>query len=1238
MDIDPDLDNSLRELEYAIRSLGLSVLKINENLISTTSVNKNNASAMANNTGAKNNDGAGKTRYQQILEEENQKNSKLKDSIEKTFGHSVDMLAGFGSALLNTQSGFQKYSNTLENLGKGAVELGSNFGILGKSVGIFVSAFGKLAPQILKLNDNTIGIRDSFAKAGGVIPETTERLGELAKEAKFSLDNIKTLSDKMTEYSSSMISLGTTAGEGALKFMKIVNVEDSVRRQFGRLGVSQDQLLNLQSLYLESQKITGARLLNENKTTEEIQRESLAYAKTLIMLSTLTGTSADELQKEINAVKLEYEEQAQQVAETRQIARLRKEGKDKEADQLEKERNNRLAMIESYTALYDREAAMQMARTYRTGIIDGKNAGLAMLPVEGGITGVMQRVKESDDIVKTLASEARGLDIAMSEQAVIFKDSMQLDPDLMQGVGLFSGAVEKLNRRPDEDIESAIVGALKTMEETMEEGADPQADRYENVRAFERNSKALWQSLLEFIDPMRNFTKIVTTVLGVAAAALTGLVAIKIGKGIVGGLFGGLFDRGASSMNPNHIVLSGMPGLGGGSAAFAGSAADPTGLGLRKADLVDKHGKTLGGAALDARLRKIAEERTPKTTSFALKQAGRNAKAILKGAAALAGAIAIVGAGIAGATWIIGKAIPTFAEGVKKFNEVDGKNLKNVGIGMAGLGAGLYTLVTSQIIGFFTNITSVFGAKSPIESAVDKLKEFAKIDIDADKIERNGKAALIFAKALAKMPATTVTMSGMLAGFFSGPPMPYAEFEKFSKFEVDEANTEKNSKAFISFSKAIASFGGYGTLGSLGAIATALADSVLQHYKIDPPEERLKAFSDLDINPELVGQNALAFKDFAEGMRTYKSPPGILSTISSLIGTKINSIFGPDGPIEAFVQFSKDTKDIGTNAAANARAFFNFARALGMLSRSSGSSGVVSGFFSYIRARGDASDPTLTTPSSTGGSVSSEVDISTAKGEWRKDQAFVKEVERVSSKYGFSPGALIGLMQSESGINPQARNPNGGATGLIQFMPATARSLGTTTDTLYKMTRAQQMAYVDKFFAPYASGLKGASAGKLYAYVFLPGRAGRQSGILTENPEKYYTHNSGLDMNRDGRISISDLDQRVAKKAKEAKVGGLFTGPTSGYPMELHGTELIVPVDSNSILMKLATEATSGKPEGVTDLEKIINPTKQTVSKSSRKNMIDLSRIESISSVLDRIVDVIDSTDDIDQKILRYAD
>lgn len=143
------------------------------------------------------------------------------------------------------------------------------------------------------------------------------------------------------------------------------------------------------------------------------------------------------------------------------------------------------------------------------------------------------------------------------------------------------------------------------------------------------------------------------------------------------------------------------------------------------------------------------------------------------------------------------------------------------------------------------------------------------------------------------------------------------------------------------------------------------------------------------------------------------------------------------------------------------------------------------------------------------------------------DPDFMKEVQRVSDKFQIDPADLLSIMWKESRLLPEIDNPKTGATGLIQFMPDTAKNLGTTTAALKNMTRAEQMKYVEKYFD--MVGLpKGSNRGQIYSYVFLPGIAKKSTtGILASKNDpataKYYNSNSGLDANKDGIITIDDL-------------------------------------------------------------------------------------------------------------------
>ena len=141
-----------------------------------------------------------------------------------------------------------------------------------------------------------------------------------------------------------------------------------------------------------------------------------------------------------------------------------------------------------------------------------------------------------------------------------------------------------------------------------------------------------------------------------------------------------------------------------------------------------------------------------------------------------------------------------------------------------------------------------------------------------------------------------------------------------------------------------------------------------------------------------------------------------------------------------------------------------------------------------------------------------------------------KKIDEISQKVGCSSKDLKALMYSESGGNPQAVNPKGGATGLIQFMPSTARELGTSVEELANMTAEQQLPYVEKYLlkAKKNAGLSQNSkvdAGTLYTLVFLPAYANKD--VLCESDSKYYRANKGLDLNKDGLITKADLADRL---------------------------------------------------------------------------------------------------------------
>lgn len=168
---------------------------------------------------------------------------------------------------------------------------------------------------------------------------------------------------------------------------------------------------------------------------------------------------------------------------------------------------------------------------------------------------------------------------------------------------------------------------------------------------------------------------------------------------------------------------------------------------------------------------------------------------------------------------------------------------------------------------------------------------------------------------------------------------------------------------------------------------------------------------------------------------------------------------------------------------------------------------------------------------STTGRVRPE-DLTPVPGSNRVGRAFKEKVIRIAEDLGTDPNYLMAIMSFESGgtFSPSIRNAAGsGATGLIQFMPSTARALGTTTDELAGMTRERQLDYVARYFAPYRGRLN--SIEDAYMAVLYPAAIGRGGDhVLFRAGTTAYRQNSGLDSNRDGRVTVREAATPVRQR------------------------------------------------------------------------------------------------------------
>ncbi|MEZ4401366.1 MAG: hypothetical protein R3B06_15180 [Kofleriaceae bacterium] len=137
--------------------------------------------------------------------------------------------------------------------------------------------------------------------------------------------------------------------------------------------------------------------------------------------------------------------------------------------------------------------------------------------------------------------------------------------------------------------------------------------------------------------------------------------------------------------------------------------------------------------------------------------------------------------------------------------------------------------------------------------------------------------------------------------------------------------------------------------------------------------------------------------------------------------------------------------------------------------------------------------------------------------------ALVQMCRRLRTK----PEWMINVMMMESGIDARRKNPSSTATGLIQFMAATARGMGTTTAALRGLSNTAQLVWVEKYFKRFTGQLSSQAA--VYAAVG-GGRVGQSdSTVFYRAGSKAYKANKIWDVNKDGQITQGEFGQVAAR-------------------------------------------------------------------------------------------------------------
>jgi hypothetical protein len=198
------------------------------------------------------------------------------------------------------------------------------------------------------------------------------------------------------------------------------------------------------------------------------------------------------------------------------------------------------------------------------------------------------------------------------------------------------------------------------------------------------------------------------------------------------------------------------------------------------------------------------------------------------------------------------------------------------------------------------------------------------------------------------------------------------------------------------------------------------------------------------------------------------------------------------------------------------------------------------------------------------------LDFPGLRGRMALEPRFGVEFVKMCERLGLVPDYLLSVMSIETAgtfdpaiQNPINPNPDLRATGLIQFMPQTAKGLGTSIPALRAMSAVEQLQYVERFFQANGSKIRRDVPGDYYMAVFMPAFVGAAPNKVLGRKDdptllagltmaSIYAQNSGFDRQKRGFFTVEDVWQttlnRIASVAGKPKIEVSEAGPLSSAP------------------------------------------------------------------------------------------
>jgi len=636
-------------------------------------------------------------------------------NIQKVGQSGSKLGAGFealGFAAGYASHAFTEAAELTKKIASGSAEASDVFGSLSKIGGVTGAVFSGMQ-KLASMQEAYLKTYQDLSSSGVNFGGSLTQMRMAASSTYMTLDGFAKL---MKNNSESFAKMGGTANEGAQAFTKVA--ADMQKSQIGDqlrgLGYTSDQANQGLANYIA---MTGGRNKEEMKNTKGLAAAAGEYMGQLDALAQITGKSREEQERQLKEASAN-------------------------------------AAYEAYLLTLDEEGKKKAQASMQNALATGGKAGADLLKSQLlGLPPMTDAAKKLEALGPNVANGIKQMGIAVNDSSKSMKDVEKGRAAAQAGATkdverLGKGTLNALSMMSGPDAQAAMAlqasanantrNGIKTAEDAEKQMASITANQKERVTSeaaaaaeAKKNINELGQQIINRLMPI--FSTLITYVnkatilfadfakyladspkllgaLGLAVAALTAVYVASKVKSAAQGVMG-LFGGGGGGNEPRGN------GKNGGSGGFG-------------------KGVSSGMKGMASGLRAFANPQ------------------VMLGAIGFGVAIAAVGAGIAGAAWLTGKALPTLAEGLMKFTELDGGKLGATALGTGKLGLAVLTFAPFAVFGLPAGI-----AMNLLADGIVKLNS-----VDPAKLE---KVAIAMQKVREATPTLGESLRSGVAGLVS---------------------------------------------------------------------------------------------------------------------------------------------------------------------------------------------------------------------------------------------------------------------------------------------------------------------------------------------------------------------------------------------------------------------------------------------------------------------------------------